>query len=57
MLDLNKAPMPFNIFIFQYKEGKKLRPKPNYNSVDLSEVEWEDRDENVSDKTTKIEIK
>ncbi|KAM8972893.1 voltage-dependent calcium channel subunit alpha-2/delta-4 [Pelodytes ibericus] len=28
-----------------YKEGKKLRPKPNYNSVDLSEVEWEDRDE------------
>lgn len=30
-----------------YKEGKKLRPKPNYNSVDLSEVEWEDRDENL----------
>ncbi|XP_031754467.1 voltage-dependent calcium channel subunit alpha-2/delta-4 isoform X4 [Xenopus tropicalis] len=28
-----------------YKEGKKLRPKPNYNSVDLSEVEWEDKDE------------
>ncbi|KAG9470956.1 hypothetical protein GDO78_016225 [Eleutherodactylus coqui] len=28
-----------------YKEGKKLRPKPNYNSVDLSEVEWEDQDE------------
>ncbi|XP_029455755.1 voltage-dependent calcium channel subunit alpha-2/delta-4 isoform X2 [Rhinatrema bivittatum] len=28
-----------------YNEGKKLRPKPNYNSVDLSEVEWEDRDE------------
>ncbi|XP_068859887.1 voltage-dependent calcium channel subunit alpha-2/delta-4-like [Aphelocoma coerulescens] len=28
-----------------YKEGKKLKPKPNYNSVDLSEVEWEDRDE------------
>ncbi|XP_038145294.1 voltage-dependent calcium channel subunit alpha-2/delta-4 [Cyprinodon tularosa] len=25
-----------------YKEGKKLKPKPNYNSVDLSEVEWED---------------
>ncbi|XP_067284318.1 voltage-dependent calcium channel subunit alpha-2/delta-4 [Pseudorasbora parva] len=25
-----------------YKDGKKLRPKPNYNSVDLSEVEWED---------------
>ncbi|XP_063785416.1 voltage-dependent calcium channel subunit alpha-2/delta-4 isoform X3 [Pseudophryne corroboree] len=30
-----------------YKEGKKLRPKPNYNSVDLSEVEWEDRDETL----------
>uniref|UniRef100_A0A8B9CIW8 Calcium voltage-gated channel auxiliary subunit alpha2delta 4 n=1 Tax=Anser brachyrhynchus TaxID=132585 RepID=A0A8B9CIW8_9AVES len=28
-----------------YKEGKKLKPKPNYNSVDLSEVEWEDQDE------------
>uniref|UniRef100_A0A3Q3JQ73 VWFA domain-containing protein n=1 Tax=Monopterus albus TaxID=43700 RepID=A0A3Q3JQ73_MONAL len=28
-----------------YKDGKKLRPKPNYNSVDLSEVEWEDTDE------------
>ncbi|XP_053110985.1 voltage-dependent calcium channel subunit alpha-2/delta-4 isoform X6 [Hemicordylus capensis] len=28
-----------------YKEGKKLKPKPNYNSVDLSEVEWEDLDE------------
>ncbi|XP_069084188.1 voltage-dependent calcium channel subunit alpha-2/delta-4 [Pleurodeles waltl] len=28
-----------------YKEGKKLRPKPNYNSVDLSEVEWWDREE------------
>uniref|UniRef100_A0A671SJG4 Calcium channel, voltage-dependent, alpha 2/delta subunit 4a n=1 Tax=Sinocyclocheilus anshuiensis TaxID=1608454 RepID=A0A671SJG4_9TELE len=25
-----------------YKDGKKLKPKPNYNSVDLSEVEWED---------------
>uniref|UniRef100_A0AAY4DA41 VWFA domain-containing protein n=1 Tax=Denticeps clupeoides TaxID=299321 RepID=A0AAY4DA41_9TELE len=31
-----------------YKEGKKLKPKPNYNSVDLSEVEWEDVEENVS---------
>uniref|UniRef100_A0A8D2N9G6 Calcium voltage-gated channel auxiliary subunit alpha2delta 4 n=1 Tax=Zonotrichia albicollis TaxID=44394 RepID=A0A8D2N9G6_ZONAL len=30
---------------YKYKEGKKLKPKPNYNSVDLSEVEWEDRDE------------
>ncbi|XP_072915375.1 voltage-dependent calcium channel subunit alpha-2/delta-4 isoform X1 [Hemitrygon akajei] len=28
-----------------YKEGKKVKPKPNYNSVDLSEVEWEDEDE------------
>ncbi|XP_077196149.1 voltage-dependent calcium channel subunit alpha-2/delta-4 isoform X1 [Paroedura picta] len=28
-----------------YKDGKKLKPKPNYNSVDLSEVEWEDSDE------------
>uniref|UniRef100_A0A8C5F0W4 Calcium voltage-gated channel auxiliary subunit alpha2delta 4 n=1 Tax=Gopherus evgoodei TaxID=1825980 RepID=A0A8C5F0W4_9SAUR len=31
-----------------YREGKKLKPKPNYNSVDLSEVEWEDQDEIVS---------
>uniref|UniRef100_A0A6Q2ZPA2 VWA N-terminal domain-containing protein n=1 Tax=Esox lucius TaxID=8010 RepID=A0A6Q2ZPA2_ESOLU len=28
-----------------YKDGKQLKPKPNYNSVDLSEVEWEDIDE------------
>ncbi|XP_034442821.1 voltage-dependent calcium channel subunit alpha-2/delta-4 isoform X3 [Hippoglossus hippoglossus] len=28
-----------------YKDGKKLKPKPNYNSVDMSEVEWEDTDE------------
>ncbi|XP_061578176.1 voltage-dependent calcium channel subunit alpha-2/delta-4-like isoform X4 [Cololabis saira] len=28
-----------------YKDGKKLKPKPNYNSVDLAEVEWEDIDE------------
>uniref|UniRef100_A0A8C6JVD4 Uncharacterized protein n=1 Tax=Melopsittacus undulatus TaxID=13146 RepID=A0A8C6JVD4_MELUD len=27
-----------------YEEGKKRR-KPNYSSVDLSEVEWEDRDD------------
>lgn len=33
---------------FQYKDGKKLKPKPNYNSVDLSEVEWEDADETVT---------
>uniref|UniRef100_A0A4W6EG16 Calcium voltage-gated channel auxiliary subunit alpha2delta 4 n=1 Tax=Lates calcarifer TaxID=8187 RepID=A0A4W6EG16_LATCA len=30
-----------------YKEGKKLKPKPNYNSVDLSEVEWEDTEERL----------
>nr|XP_033490493.1 voltage-dependent calcium channel subunit alpha-2/delta-4-like [Epinephelus lanceolatus] len=30
-----------------YKDGKKLKPKPNYNSVDLSEVEWEDTDERL----------
>uniref|UniRef100_A0A8C4HFS2 VWFA domain-containing protein n=1 Tax=Dicentrarchus labrax TaxID=13489 RepID=A0A8C4HFS2_DICLA len=31
-----------------YKDGKKLKPKPNYNSVDLSEVEWEDTEEKGS---------
>ncbi|XP_056272676.1 voltage-dependent calcium channel subunit alpha-2/delta-4-like isoform X2 [Pseudoliparis swirei] len=30
-----------------YKDGKKLKPKPNYNSVDLSEVEWEDTQEKL----------
>ncbi|XP_044917142.1 voltage-dependent calcium channel subunit alpha-2/delta-4 isoform X3 [Felis catus] len=30
-----------------YRDGKKLKPKPNYNSVDLSEVEWEDRAETL----------
>lgn len=35
-------------FTYQYEEGKKRR-KPNYSSVDLSEVEWEDRDDVVSD--------
>ncbi|XP_053720186.1 voltage-dependent calcium channel subunit alpha-2/delta-4 isoform X1 [Synchiropus splendidus] len=30
-----------------YREGKKLKPKPNYNSVDLSEVEWEDTEEKL----------
>lgn len=35
-------------FVLQYKDGKKLKPKPNYNSVDLSEVEWEDKDEMVN---------
>uniref|UniRef100_A0A8C3VHI7 Calcium voltage-gated channel auxiliary subunit alpha2delta 3 n=1 Tax=Catharus ustulatus TaxID=91951 RepID=A0A8C3VHI7_CATUS len=33
---------------YKYEEGKKRR-KPNYSSVDLSEVEWEDRDDVVSD--------
>uniref|UniRef100_A0A8C4NRP8 Calcium voltage-gated channel auxiliary subunit alpha2delta 4 n=1 Tax=Dicentrarchus labrax TaxID=13489 RepID=A0A8C4NRP8_DICLA len=32
---------------YKYKEGKKLKPKPNYNSVDLSEVEWEDTEEKL----------
>ncbi|XP_035874352.1 voltage-dependent calcium channel subunit alpha-2/delta-4 isoform X7 [Phyllostomus discolor] len=32
---------------YKYREGKKLKPKPNYNSVDLSEVEWEDRTETL----------
>uniref|UniRef100_A0A8B9ZMZ6 Calcium voltage-gated channel auxiliary subunit alpha2delta 3 n=1 Tax=Anas zonorhyncha TaxID=75864 RepID=A0A8B9ZMZ6_9AVES len=31
---------------YKYEEGKKRR-KPNYSSVDLSEVEWEDRDDVV----------
>nr|XP_017513594.2 voltage-dependent calcium channel subunit alpha-2/delta-4 [Manis javanica] len=30
-----------------YREGKKVRPRPNYNSVDLSEVEWEDHAETL----------
>lgn len=36
--------------VLQYKDGKKLKPKPNYNSVDLSEVEWEDTEEMVTTK-------
>uniref|UniRef100_A0A8C4HE70 VWFA domain-containing protein n=1 Tax=Dicentrarchus labrax TaxID=13489 RepID=A0A8C4HE70_DICLA len=32
---------------YMYKDGKKLKPKPNYNSVDLSEVEWEDTEEKL----------
>lgn len=32
----------------QYGDGKKRR-KPNYSSVDLSEVEWEDKDDTVRD--------
>ncbi|XP_050004471.1 voltage-dependent calcium channel subunit alpha-2/delta-4 isoform X1 [Alexandromys fortis] len=30
-----------------YRDGKTVRPKPNYNSVDLSEVEWEDQAETL----------
>lgn len=35
-------------FLLQYKDGKKLKPKPNYNSVDLTEAEWEDSNDTVS---------
>uniref|UniRef100_A0AAR2L2F6 VWFA domain-containing protein n=1 Tax=Pygocentrus nattereri TaxID=42514 RepID=A0AAR2L2F6_PYGNA len=31
---------------YKYEEGKKRR-KPNYSSVDLSEVEWEDKDDEL----------
>uniref|UniRef100_A0A8C6LAB4 Calcium voltage-gated channel auxiliary subunit alpha2delta 4 n=1 Tax=Nothobranchius furzeri TaxID=105023 RepID=A0A8C6LAB4_NOTFU len=34
-------------FIMYWEKGKKLKPKPNYNSVDLSEVEWEDTEEKL----------
>ncbi|XP_051545218.1 voltage-dependent calcium channel subunit alpha-2/delta-4-like isoform X2 [Myxocyprinus asiaticus] len=30
-----------------YHDGKKLKPKPNYNSVDLSEAEWEDTEDSL----------
>ncbi|XP_016116585.1 voltage-dependent calcium channel subunit alpha-2/delta-4-like isoform X1 [Sinocyclocheilus grahami] len=30
-----------------YSDGKKLKPKPNYNSVDLSEAEWEDTEDSL----------
>lgn len=33
-------------YCFQYQDGQKRR-KPNYSSVDLSEVEWEDKDDFV----------
>uniref|UniRef100_A0A3B4ZHI6 Calcium voltage-gated channel auxiliary subunit alpha2delta 4 n=1 Tax=Stegastes partitus TaxID=144197 RepID=A0A3B4ZHI6_9TELE len=39
-----------------YKDGKKLKPKPNYNSVDLSEVEWEDTDEKKTNKNPCPEV-
>lgn len=36
-----------DLFSFvQYQDGQKRR-KPNYSSVDLSEVEWEDKDDIV----------
>lgn len=38
----------------QYKDGKKLKPKPNYNSVDMSEVEWEDTEETVNTSTIQL---
>ncbi len=37
----------------QYQDGQKRR-KPNYSSVDLSEVEWEDKDDVVSVKPIKL---
>lgn len=36
-----------SVLFVQYGDGKKRR-KPNYSSVDLSEVEWEDKDDMVS---------
>ncbi|KAA0724426.1 Voltage-dependent calcium channel subunit alpha-2/delta-4 [Triplophysa tibetana] len=30
-----------------YYDGRKLKPKPNYNSVDLSEAEWEDTEDTL----------
>ncbi|TWW75369.1 Voltage-dependent calcium channel subunit alpha-2/delta-4 [Takifugu flavidus] len=30
-----------------YKDGKRLKAKPNYNSVDLTEVEWEDTEDTL----------
>lgn len=33
-------------YCVQYQDGQKRR-KPNYSSVDLSEVEWEDKDDIV----------
>lgn len=45
---IKKSALNISPFLCQYEEGKKRR-KPNYSSVDLSEVEWEDRDDVVSD--------
>lgn len=39
----------------QYQDGQKRR-KPNYSSVDLSEVEWEDKDDVVSVKPLKLDV-
>lgn len=37
----------------QYQDGQKRR-KPNYSSVDLSEVEWEDKDDIVRAKKNHV---
>lgn len=47
-VQINQDVLSISPFLCQYEEGKKRR-KPNYSSVDLSEVEWEDRDDVVSD--------
>lgn len=39
----------------QYQDGQKRR-KPNYSSVDLSEVEWEDKDDIVRVKPLKASV-
>lgn len=36
----------FLFYFVQYQEGQRRR-KPYYSSVDLSEVEWEDKDDIV----------
>uniref|UniRef100_A0A673H843 Calcium channel, voltage-dependent, alpha 2/delta subunit 4a n=1 Tax=Sinocyclocheilus rhinocerous TaxID=307959 RepID=A0A673H843_9TELE len=35
----------FISWLLDTRYGKKLKPKPNYNSVDLSEMEWEDTED------------
>ncbi|KTG38639.1 hypothetical protein cypCar_00005103, partial [Cyprinus carpio] len=39
--------LTFDLCLCYYKNGKKLKPKPNCNSVDLSEVEWEETEDAV----------
>lgn len=55
-LDSSLSVCWFFLFVSQYKEGKKLKPKPNYNSVDLSEVEWEDTEEKVRERNASIDV-